>query len=192
MNLEKNSKKADIAVTIGIGFRFLFLMSGLHQKKKKKSHPRSWGSDSIEKAPTARRGDWSRVFLGCGYFPPVRCRACETGYRQSSGLHLPLGPGGPWGPGAPGEPGKPGANEIKDPIRMQEYRSSSLPPTDTSPSMSTGATPKGHRGQVWLLFLDAGSCCKDNITITWSPRKTWAPWKPNSRFPPFSLLSSVA
>ena len=125
----KNSKKADIAVTIGIGFQFLFLMSGLHRKKTK-CHPRSWGSDSVEKSPTARRGDWSRVFLGYGYFPPVRCLACETGYRQSSGLHLPLGPGGPWGPGAPGEPGKPGANEIKDPISMQEYRSSpSLQPT---------------------------------------------------------------
>ena len=34
----KNSKKADIAVTIGIGFQFLFLMSGLHRKKKNVTH----------------------------------------------------------------------------------------------------------------------------------------------------------
>lgn len=125
----------------------IFVFNVLPTPKKKKSHPRSRGSDSIKKAPTARRGDWHQVFLRCGYFPPVRCRVCETGYRQSSGLHLPLGPGGPWGPGAPGEPGKPGANEIKDPIRMQVNIQIILPLSNQHESFSVNwSDTKGPQG----------------------------------------------
>lgn len=72
------------------------------------------------------------------------------------------------------------------------HGSSSLTPTNMVIQLHVQQHTSATGKKVQVLFLEACSGCEDNITITWSPRKTRTPWKPNSRLPSFSLLSSVA
>lgn len=73
----EKSKNADIAITIGIGFKLLLLMSAYTRKKPKKQKPRT--SLTYDEGLTVLRElqqqgaiSPNQVFLRCVYFPPVR------------------------------------------------------------------------------------------------------------------------